>query len=278
MIVGVDHIALSCENVAQGAELLRQVGFRAKFIQERVPNPAAKRNLLRSYEPSHSIAYCQAEGSVSLELTAHSRLLGGIPSPYQVLLNRFPDHSVFWEGELPPSWESAWRTSMGCIRPRSAKWTPFQAQFWCDAESDGVSLKFVRALLLPVNDLSVAERFWVQGLGCQRINRGETKTRNNWLQVGFRAPVPAWCLDIVLVEMELARVLPLIDDAGFPCLALISSRLGRDKEVALGQGAREASDEFNLEVGGRVLNILIMRGPDNELVELIEFSKTSPRR
>jgi hypothetical protein len=86
--------------------------------------------------------------------------------------------------------------------------------------------------------------------------------------------VPAWCLDLVLVEMEFARPLPLIDDAGFPCLALISRRLASDKEAVLDLGAREACDEFNLEVGGRVLNILIMRGPDNELIELIEFSNS----
>lgn len=254
--------------------MLRQVGYGAKFIQEKVPNPAAKRHLLRSYEPFHSIAYCQAEGSVSLELTAHSTLLGGTPSPYQVLLNRFPDHSDFWKGELPPCWESAWRTSMGCIRPRSATWSPFQAQFWCDTKTNDVSSKFVRALLLPVSDLSAAERFWVQGLGCQRIKRGETETGNTWVRVAFRAPVPAWCLDLVLVEMEFARPLPLIDDAGFPCLALISRRLASDKEAVLDLGAREVCDEFNLEVGGRVLNILIMRGPDNELIEFIEFSNS----
>lgn len=274
MIMGIDHIALSCENVIQGADFLRQVGYRAKFIQEQVPNPAAKKDLLRSYEPFHSIAYCQAEGSVAIELTAHSRLRRGTPSPYQVLLNRFPDHSDFCKDELPPGVESAWRASMGCIRPRSATWSPFQAQFWCDTKPEDASSKFVRALMFPVSNLSASERFWVQGLGCQCIKRGETETGNAWVRVGFRAPVPAWCLDLVLVEMKFARERPLIDDAGFPCLALISRRLASDKEQALKLGAREVCDQFNLEVGSRVLNILILRGPDDELVEFIEISKS----
>ena len=58
MILGVDHIALSCEDIVQATEFLKQYGFSIQFIDKSVPNPPAKEKLLRSYHPIHSLAYC----------------------------------------------------------------------------------------------------------------------------------------------------------------------------------------------------------------------------
>ena len=56
-----------------------------RFLQDAVPNRPAKQRFLAAYEPSHAIAYCQAEEGLALELTRHSSPLCDAPSPYQVL-------------------------------------------------------------------------------------------------------------------------------------------------------------------------------------------------
>ena len=271
MILGVDHIALSCEDVVHGAEVLGRVGCRAKFVQEGVPNHPAKRHLLTSYDQLHSVAYCQAEHSVSVELTQHSSMLRGAISPYQVLLNRPLANATPFVGGLSSSWKSAWRAALGCRQPVAALWHPFHAQFWYDAQCDGPSVGFVRAVLVPITELSVSERFWVRGLGCRVVNRGVTEDGYRWARVAFHAPVLAWSLDIVLAESDRADALSYLDDSGFPCLAVITNRLTEDQDTAMEMGGRDASEEFALEVGGKPLEIVVLRGPDNELVELIEF-------
>ena len=275
MILGVDHIALSCEDVVYGAKLLGEVGYRAKFVQEDVPNHPAKRYLLMSYDPLHSVAYCQAQGSVSVELTQHSSPLLDAVSPYQVLLNTPPANVAPSVEDLSPSWENAWRAALRCSQPVAALWRPFHAQFWYDAGRDEPSLGFVRALLVPITDLSVSERFWVKGLGCRVVNRGVAEDKRRWAHVAFHALVPAWSLDVVLVEGEGGGALPYyLDDAGFPCLAVITNRMTEDQDSAMEMGGRDASEKFALEVGGKVLGIVVLRGPDNELVELIEFQRS----
>lgn len=271
MILGVDHIALSCENVVHGAKLLGEVGYRAKFIQEGLSNHPAKQSLLTVYDPLHSVAYCQAEQGVSLELTQHSSLLRDAVSPYQVLLNGPPADVIPFVGDLSSSWESVWRVAVGCSQPVAALWRSLHAQFWYDAQHDEPLPVFVRALLVPITDLSVSEKFWVKGLGCRVVNRGVVEERRRWARVAFRALVPTWSLDVVLVECDRGGKLAYLDDAGFPCLAVITNRMTEDQDTAMEMGGRDAGEEFALEVGGRVLGISVLHGPDNELIELIEF-------
>ena len=58
MILGVEHIALSCENVDNSSEVLRKSGYDVTFVEKDVPNNKAKESFLKLYTPVHSIGYC----------------------------------------------------------------------------------------------------------------------------------------------------------------------------------------------------------------------------
>jgi len=274
MILGIDHIALSCEDIIYGARLLNEVGFITKFVQNDVPNHPAKRHFLKSYAPFHSVAYCQAERGVSIELTQHSATLYDAPSSYQVLLNRLPAKTIPFVEDLPLCWGNAWCAALDCSQPAATLWSPFHAQFWYDSKYDESSQGRVCALLVPTTDLSVSEGFWINGLGFRMLKRGVTEDGCRWVYVAFHAPVQAWSLDMILAQSDQIQTLPYVDDPGFSCLAVISNRLIKDKEAMLEMGAREVSNEFNLEVGDKSLKIVMLRSPDNELVEIVEFVST----
>jgi hypothetical protein len=272
MILGVDHIALSTDDVNRGVELIGKTGFKTKFIDNGIPNLPAKRDFLKLYRPTHSIAYCQSESGVSIELTQHELPLQGVHSAYEILLDTSPVDSVFFTGSPPPDYKNVWSASLGCGQPVMKMWPSFHTFFWCDTQNNGISSALIRALLVPVTDMPVSEAFWVKGLGCNVIARGVTDGGSNWTHIIFRTPVPAWSLDVILAQSEQVSEPPYLDEPGFPCLALISNSLSKDKEKARSTGARKVSDEFKLEVGGKLLTIVLLRGPDNEIVELIDFS------
>jgi hypothetical protein len=118
-----------------------------------------------------------------------------------------------------------------------------------------------------VGDLGEARRFWVEGLGAaDRAVREEGR----WLCVGYRGPVPAWCLDLFLVEGRGPGADAYLDDAGFSCVALLSNRLDDDLRRAVAAGGRAVGDPFELTVNRRALRIALLRGPAGELVELIQ--------
>src|SRR5262245_38618011 len=113
MILGADHIAVSCWDIQDASQQLDAAGYRVRFLQEAVPNRLAKQRFLAAYEPSHAIAYCQAEEGLALELTRHASPLCKAPSPYQVLLGApLPGSLPF--SDVEPAWGAAWRAALDC--------------------------------------------------------------------------------------------------------------------------------------------------------------------
>lgn len=279
MILGVDHVALSCADVTSGADVLAAAGYHIKFMQHDVPNDPSKQSILRSYDPLHAIAYAQIDAGVALELTQHSHPLQPDVSPYQVLFNGLPPDAVPLAESaeevcaLPPAWSSIWQRAGVCQRPAAVRWQPFAAQCWYDAQNMTPGTCSVRAVMLPAHDIARAETFWKTALGCRVVERGVADDGTAWVCVAFHSPVPSWRLQVVLVASDKEAPLPCADDAGFPCLALITNRLHSDMEQAFGAGATQGSAEFHIEVGGKGLNIIILRGPTGELVELIEICR-----
>ena len=50
MILGVDHIALSCEDVVVASRQLETAGYHVKFIHQDAPNRPAKRRFLPNFQ------------------------------------------------------------------------------------------------------------------------------------------------------------------------------------------------------------------------------------
>lgn len=274
MILGVEHIALSCESVIQGVHHLREIGYQAKFVQEAVPNHPTKKGILTTYDPLHSIAYCQSNRSVALELTQHSAPLDSALSPYQVLFSTAPANVIPFKGETPSCWANIWHTVVGCQQPVAALWEPFRAQFWYDASSPSAPESIsIRALLVAVADPSLAEKFWCDGLGCRVVNRGTAENNQHWTRVAFRAPIRTWALDVILAQGDRPESVSHVDASGFPCLALISNHIDKDTQTVAELVGQPALAKFNLEVGGKLLRIVLVHGFDGELIELIEFQR-----
>jgi hypothetical protein len=273
MILGVDHIALSCTDVQRGVALLEQAGYRPRFVQQALPNHPAKQPLLRTYDPLHAVAYCRADQGVALELTRHAHPLQAAVSPYQVLLNGASAAAQPVTLARATEWDDVWRSVAAVEQPVTAEWADLHAQFWYDAAYNQGHTAFVRAILLPVAALQPSAYFWVQGLGWHIQQHGTTTSGAAWMSLVLRAPVAAWRLELVLLETADPIAVPYLDDAGFPCLALMTNNLAQDCEKAVHAGGQQVCDNFTLTVAEKTLSIGILRGPDGELVELIEFVK-----
>gem|GEM_PF-4481542 len=243
-----------------------------KFLQEGAPNNPAKRPFLRTYEAVHSLAYCQAGRGVAVELTQHGDRSERTNSPYQLLLNGEPPGAEAL-GDTALPWGPIWRESFGCVCPRASILPDLQAQFWYDAPERSSRPIEIKAVLVPVADLARSMGFWQDGLGCTFVARGTVDPARSWGRVAFRAPLTSWSLDLVLAEERNEITLPLLDAPGFACLALLTTSLERDAMKLEEAGARDATSTFQVSVGGKVLNIVMLRGPDGELIELVEVQR-----
>ena len=238
MILGVDHIALSCDDLAAGCAVLEAAGWGIRFREDALPNHPAKRPFLRQYHTRHGVAYARGARGLAVELTAHGTPLARPVGGYHV------------SGiGAPPAWADL-----------PATWT---------APTGPDVMLAVEHVALGVPDLATARAFWCDGLGARLVAESASA-----VQVRFAAPVPSLEGDLHLALDPDAPVAPALDDAGFPCLALLCSDVAADAERALRAGATRRSGRFDLTVAGRPLRIELLAGPSGELVELIQLART----
>ncbi len=253
MILGVDHLALSCTALEPAIQQLTAFGFKLDFAQPDLPNHPGKKPLLKDYQPTHGIAYMRAPAGVAIELVNHSAPLDAGPSPYRVLATG--PTAVAEQGVTPEDWDG--------LSAYPAEWAALAVRWWLTpSEEQGTRVKAVR---LPVPDLAAATRFWVEGLGATT-----RPASGNRAWVGYRRPVPTWSLDILLEEEPAAGGKPMLDDAGFPCVALLTNRIEADIETATKAGGEVVCPPYLVVVNGRLLTVAMLRGPAAEIVEFIQ--------
>lgn len=218
MILGVEHIALSCVNIETGVAGLSARGFAPAFVERDIPNAPEKRPLLHAYAARHDIASCRARTGIAIELTNH----GPVNAP------------------APPSYE----VTFG---------------------DDGIA-----AVALTSGDVRATKRFWRDGLRFT-VAAGDAADRAQAI-LAIRPPVAAWAFELRVAPGP-ERALPMLDDEGFPCVALITNRLDADLAQAISAGGHSAAGPFIAHVNGNELHVALLRGPGGELVELIAFAR-----
>jgi hypothetical protein len=267
MIVGIDHIALSCVDIVKASEELALSGFNIKFIEKDVPNFSGKNIFLERYEQTHSIAYCESENGINIELTQHGLTPGESSSLYNLLFSSVPHDSlkkVTPDHELGEYWIRS-----GLFRPPlQSLWPAFGTNIWHSESSDSEPFS-IKGLLVPVSKLSESEALWTRGLNFKVLNRGSIESGKRYIALKYGSPLKTWTLNVLLVESEVFAY--QLDSRGFSCLAFLSSNLERDLEKLTSLGATENTGIFFIDVNGRTLKVVVLRGPNKELIELIEL-------
>ncbi len=276
MILGVDHLALSCDDLYDASEAMKELGFEIKFIQENMPNHPSKISFLRSYHKFHSLAYCWNRNFVSIELIKHQSQLNNFISHYQILLScSVPKLAPILDEPLLSSIRSfltVWQHNFDDILPRPSRWELFKTSMWYDERGCNSSSAFVKSVLLPVSDFEGSKNFWTEGLGFQVIKNGTIRDKK-FFSLHFKAIVPRWSLDLILTENDEIKNVPYLDDAGFTCVAFLTNNIEGDCKFLMQYNTKNKGEIFDLEVGGKELKIVVLRGPSHELIELIELVK-----
>lgn len=266
MIIGVSHITLSCENIEADSKWLVNSKGKVKFMHSDLDNHPAKRAFLQEYEPKQGMAFCQMPKGPAIELTQHSVALTYSDSAYQVFWSS-PPKNIRPEIQQSSTYEKIWRESLNCKEPRRFLWEPFKAQIWIDEKSD-LDESFIKAVLLPIQDMDRAVHFWCRGLGFRIVDEGE-----DWKKLSFESMMKTWKLDLVLTVSSPLTTRPVIDSAGFCCLSMLCNKIEHASSRILECNAKSTSGIFELNVNNKMLKIALFQGPNDEIVELIEFKR-----
>lgn len=274
MIVGVDHIALACADLDTGRQTLAALGLSERFVHRGVVNAGQKRVLMAEYGPLHDIAVHDAETGAAIELTAHNAIHVRAGNGYTPVLE------VPADADFEPVVDGgSGAGEAACIA--AAFGDGFLRHVLPALETycylrPGAAAGELRAGVLRVRDLDASKAFFAVAIAA-RPDREGRDGGHRWAVVKPPALMPKWRLELLLVEAADAGCERLLDDAGWPCLACLTTSIEADAEKLRQGPARHVGEIFPLYVDGKPLRILLASGPNGELIELIEVTRKQDR-
>lgn len=231
MIVLVDHVALSSADFERDLAWLGALGYTVAFDERQVPNPVMKRELLSEYRPVHDLCLLTKPGSVGIELLNH----GPVNPAAGYLAAVFENVSPEALPDVLP--EESFRNELNPADPAVA----------------------LRTLAVCCRDVEASRRFW-QALGFRQAGDEQT--------LRFQSPLQKDPLSLRLMHQPDLKPSYRLDDAGFNCLALVSTTPERDQAMLREAGfAVTALEDFRR--GVKNFRIFFTIGPSGELVEII---------
>ncbi len=271
MIIGVDHIALSTVDIQKAVRALMNWGYKPCFIDMGSINDPIKGPYLNAREEFHDIAYCQPlSRGVAVELTVHSgRFTGEYDSAYKVIFsgenpggNR--DNTSKEDIENCAVISEAFAGAAQPIRLQAFDTDAYYLNEEREGQDNRVAVK---AALSYGSDIEESVDFWG--------NFGFTKkssARERWELLEFKNQAFGWGFNLLIAKPrhKISKDNYRIDNAGFNCLAFLTSNIRAEKE-RLKKKRIETTDIFSFRAGGRLLRICLCRGNNGEPVELIEI-------
>lgn len=260
-LVGFDHISASCGQLEAGKKALLPLSYKAKFSEPDLPVASEKAPYMRTGCVTHSLSLMTPDKGCAVELIRHHDTLATQQGPYLAVSgtplagHSSQDHisdSLAQAGGIPFV-KTMLNGGLTCYAPMT-----------CDAPEPGIN-----TIVLPCNHLQTSAEFWTHGMGFTEISRG-----HDWQQLEFKAIFATLGLRLLLVETPDA--LPgtrYIDDSGWTSLAFLTKNVHKSTSHLINIGAKEVGHPFPLTVNGADLTLLFFRGPDNELIELIEVRR-----
>jgi hypothetical protein len=254
MIVQIDHVQLSSTAFEFHSRLLRRLGYQTLFTENGVRNLRIKRDLVRAFRETQDLSLLASEGNLGIELVNNGSVGPDEGLFIPVLVNVPPDLILKTE-----------KARQGRVPVSLVMLKGLEVPVYISVAGGSTGFAF-NQLVLRAEDVERSARFW--------------------RSLGFVAsPDAGWGTTLQfssltrghLFRMHLRRghrlaARPRLDDKGFVCLAFVVTS-AENEAMRLGREGFETTAAESITLNARKMNILFVRGPDGEIVELIEVAR-----
>ena len=236
MILKIDHIALSSDDITRTMDVLTPLGYRQRFFETNVPNLSIKNAFLKTPCSRHDIALMEIEGGYPIEILSHQSVH---PDRTDIRLIAGPDpifKSLNLENSVPIIRRKYWNNHLRFDTvTRPCRWLDKSVSFW---ESMGFTVeeKYENRALLKYQSILTGSPLFME------------------------------------LRQSPSEASIFLDSAGFNSIAFITSSCKREK-IGLTQKGYRTTEVASLGLDGKSLDICFVQGPSKELVELIQIRK-----
>jgi hypothetical protein len=250
MIIQIDHIALATHNFKKSTQILSDLGYQNKFCEENKKNPNIKKDLVKLFSNTHNLSFFSKENNIGIELLDHFNSSGknGYITP---LFENLPEKFIE-KKQKKGLFEFAMikELNIPVYTGRNNKISGFEFN------------KFI----VKTNQIEDSVNFWK----CFGFKR--TSLLNDFVVLEFVSPLQNNIYQIFLQQENCDKNYSL-DDDGFNCIAFISSSSEKELLFLESKGLTATKIE-QIEMNGKILKIFFVKGPNGELVEIVNVVET----
>lgn len=262
MILGLSHVALSCDDIEASTARLAAFGYGQRFDAPELENHAAKAPFLSRYQPRHHIRALSREGAMAIELLDHGSQVGEQAAaliPVFKSATPCPDWQARAPDELPIAAEGLDRLRVALGQPTRAFHDPVLSMtlLWICADGDAPGL---HACALPTPDPEATATL----LGQLRFRPDASGL---W---SLLTPLPALQARLIPVTARQAHGwtgTPRLDAPGCACLAFMARGTDHARLPAALQGHTVS---FSLPINGKDSRITLARPDYGPMIELVD--------
>lgn len=263
-ILGISHICVNSNNLEATLQDLKILNYNLLFKENHLPVSNEKMPFLRTKVDYHDSMFFKSTNNIGLEVINHGTRTNNVGS-YNILFYVDKNYQYLLDGNHDSEIKSIIKNVFGAKIHRvqlSSLDTPFYYSY--DERFDDTS-----TIVLECINLSTSSKFWQDNLGFKLIKSNEHNPKLHLLE--FSSPIKNWCARLLLIETRLEPNEPFLDDVGLTCVSFITTNI----ELCLSQmkksSARHIGDVFDMSIGGKNLKLVFIRGPNSEIIELMEF-------
>lgn len=264
MILGLSHVAFSCDDINVATARLAGFGYVPRFDESALENHYAKRPFMTRHLPQHHIRSLAADGAMAIELLDHGRLTG--PQTSALI-------PIFRSDAPCPDWQ-----------PRPLESVPISPDgLTCLRDMLGKKPQAFHDPALSMTLLWIVATGESPGLyACAVPTESPEGVTTLLTQLRFRpdaagictllTPLPALQARLIPVQSQQAAgwtATPLLDAPGCGCLALMARGTELTPMPAALQGKTVS---FILPVNGKNNRITLARPENGPIIELVDQS------
>lgn len=236
MILDIDHIALSNSDFSKFIKVFSELDYQLQFYEKKIKNPIIKKKLMKFFSLNHNLCLLNSKSNINIELL------------YYDATN--PD-----VGFITPIFECSKQFSN--IQEFNLKLKLMKIPYILkQSKNDFGFNKFV----VQSNNIEQSKIFW-NALGFKNINK-----QNN--QCIFESILSSKTYEI-FIELTKSRKNYFLDDDGWNSIAFLTNSIRTEKERL--EKKYETSKIESLLINKKELEIFFVKGPSNELVEIISL-------
>ncbi len=259
MILGFEHVTLSCDDVNGAVKILSKIGYSPILAPCWVENHVAKAPLLHKYEPTMYVALLDCPNATRIEIARQSEVKEHDRGAYGIVFETLKDGVRQRDEDL---------RAVSHITELELASIPFAALSLDEVESGLSSARDIRGVSFLTSDITESSVFWAELLGVEA--HWSNFAGRRLAKLPFKAAFPRWSLDLYLLETHAAARPKMLDDQGFTNLALIVSDLSHDRDVFVSAGAEVITEVFSIEIGGQSVLAELFRAPSGQIIEVVQ--------